>query len=236
VSQGGPRLRLFGSRVSPFVEKVARALALKKLPFETVPVRSPLDLQRWSPQTRKMPVLEVDGERVSDSTFILRRLEALAPEPPLWSPDPRTAAAQRLLEDWADESLYWHLMALRWTDANAPATREQLAATFPPWWRPLARGLLPRALRSAVRAQGLGRLPASVLLVEFGRRLDELVQLLGPDPFLLSDADAPGGADLAVYGQLATARSGPTPELEELLSHRPALLAWCERVEARTGS
>ena len=35
-------LRLFGSRRSPFVEKVARALALKKLSFELVDPRSPM--------------------------------------------------------------------------------------------------------------------------------------------------------------------------------------------------
>src|SRR2546427_104606 len=46
---------LFGSRVSPFVEKVARALQLKGIPFSLVSPKSPGDFKRWNPQTRKMP-------------------------------------------------------------------------------------------------------------------------------------------------------------------------------------
>ena len=65
--------RLFGSRVSPFVEKVVRALQLKGIRYGLVAPKSPADFGRWNPQTRKMPVLEIDGERTYDSTFILRR-------------------------------------------------------------------------------------------------------------------------------------------------------------------
>src|SRR5512138_1871761 len=97
--------RLFGSRASPFVEKVLRGLWYKGVDVELVGVRSPSDFKRWSPKTGKMPVLELDGQRVYDSTFILRALEKTVPEPPLWSRDPAVAAQQRLLEDWADESL-----------------------------------------------------------------------------------------------------------------------------------
>ena len=78
------KVRLFGSRLSPFVEKVARALALKKVEFELVEPTSPTDFRKWSPQTAKMPVLEIDGDRVDDSTFILRRLDEDFAEPPLY--------------------------------------------------------------------------------------------------------------------------------------------------------
>ena len=119
-------VRLFGSRLSPFVEKVARALHLKDVPFELVPVRSPADFKRWNPSTGKMPVLEVDGERFFDSTFIVRKLDEWVPDPPLLSADPEAAARQRFLEDWSDEALYWYVMGVRWTDANDAATAEQV--------------------------------------------------------------------------------------------------------------
>src|SRR5438105_4871687 len=104
------RVRLFGSRLSPFVEKVARALALKRIAYELVEPRSPLEFARWNPQTRKIPVLEVerqpgsdsslirlssptrrltvlevDRERLYDSTFILRNLDLMVASPPLLS-------------------------------------------------------------------------------------------------------------------------------------------------------
>ena len=47
---------LFGAPVSPFVEKVRRALELKKVPYRLVEPTSPADFRRWNPQTGKIPV------------------------------------------------------------------------------------------------------------------------------------------------------------------------------------
>ena len=114
-------IALFGSRLSPFVEKVWRALHYKGLEFEFRTLRSPRDFARHSPETGKMPVVWIAGERLWDSTFILRRLDALAPEPPLYWGDAETRAKQRLLEDWCDEALVWNIAALAWTPKNTPA-------------------------------------------------------------------------------------------------------------------
>jgi glutathione S-transferase len=226
---------LYGSRLSPFVEKVARALALKNLDYELVTPRSPLDLRRWNPQTGKMPVLEIDGERVYDSTFILQRLDELAPAPALLAEDPGSAAGQRLLEDWADEALYWSVMALRWSKRNRSASAEQIVSSLPAPapLRPLVRAFITRQLGGSARAQGLGRLPEHVLVRELGARLEDLLALLGTRPFFF--AERPSAADLAVYGMLRMAASGPTPEAGRLLSERPALLDWMKRVEQATG-
>ena len=148
------QITLFGSRLSPFVEKVARALQLKRLGFREVDVKSPFDLRRWNPTTGKMPVLELDGERIYDSTFILRRLDEVEPEPPLFAEDPAIAAAQRLLEDWSDESLYWYLMALRWAKPNAAATIEQITGSVPSLLRPLVAPLIARQIGSTSRPSG----------------------------------------------------------------------------------
>src|SRR3990172_6929571 len=119
-------VQLFGSRLSPFVEKVARAFELKGIAFTLVPPRSPRDFKRWNPRTRKMPVIDIDGERVYDSTAILRLLDEIVPEPGLVDRDAGVAARQRFLEDWSDEALYWYGMGLRWSDANAAATVAQV--------------------------------------------------------------------------------------------------------------
>lgn len=97
--------RLFGSRLSPFVEKVARALQRKRIPFELEEPAGPWSFRSWNPQARKMPVLEIDGRRIYDSTFICRHLDTIVPNPVLLSADPKVAAAQRNLEDWSDEGL-----------------------------------------------------------------------------------------------------------------------------------
>jgi glutathione S-transferase len=226
--------QLFGSRLSPFVEKVARALQLKGIDFTLVPPQSPADFKRWNPEARKMPVLEMDGRPVFDSTVILRRLDALVPRPALFSDDARTAARQRFLEDWSDESLYWYGMGLRWNPVNEDATLDQLlgALTLPALLRPVVRRVLRRRIGGQARAQGMGRLPVEVLLDELGRRLDELAEWLGDRPYFFSDTV--GAADLAVFGQLSMLRSGPTPQAERLIAARPRLGELFTRVDAAT--
>jgi glutathione S-transferase len=224
---------LFGAQVSPFVEKVSRALKLKKIGFDLVAPRGPGDLRRWNPQTGKMPVLEINGERVYDSTFILRRLDQLYPEPRLVSEDRPTAAAQRHLEDWADESLYWYLMAIRWSNKHARATAAQISAGAPALLRPLVRTFLRRRVAPTTRAQGLGRLPDEIVLEELAGLLDDLVVLLGDQAFFFGEH--PSVADFAIYGMFSMAASGPTPEAAQLIAERSSLLDWMQRVEITTG-
>jgi glutathione S-transferase len=226
------QVTVFGVRLSPFVEKVVRGLQLKRVPFTLVPPASPFDFKRWSPQTRKMPVLDVDGEKTFDSTLILRRLDALVPTPPFFADDARVAIRQRFVEDWSDESLYWYGMALRWNPANYAATAAQIVGSLPALIRPIAGVLLPRQVAAGAWAQGMVRMPMEVVVSELGNRLDEVLELLGDRPFLF--ADRPSAADLAIFGQASMLRSGPTPQAEELIAARPALVAYLERVDAAT--
>lgn len=223
------RLRLYGFRLSPFVEKVYRGLQLKGLPFELLEPESPLELRSNNPQTGKMPTLEIDGQQLYDSTLILRELDRRFPLPPLLSKDPRVAAAQRQLEDWSDECLYWHLMALRWCERNVGATLDQITLDMPRWLRPLARLMAPRQIGRSPRVQGTGRLPYELLVAETARLLDDLVLLLDDRPFFY--ADRPTVADLAVYGQLRCGQSGPTPEFDAMIGERPPLVDHLKRVE-----
>jgi glutathione S-transferase len=232
----GAGVRLFGSRPSPFVEKVIRALQLKGIAFEQVPAKSPSDFKRWNPQTGKMPVLEVAGERVYDSTFILRKLDQWAPEPSLLSADPRVAARQRFLEDWSDESLYWYVMALRWNDAHADATTAQLAAALPlpAPLRMFVKPILRRQIRGQAIAQGLARQPLDRVLSELELRFQELDVMLGDALFFYSDRIS--AADLAIFGQLFALSSGPTPDGAALLEGHPALREHYRRVDEATAT
>jgi glutathione S-transferase len=225
---------LYGSRLSPFVEKVARALQLKRIDFAVVDPKGPNDLKKWNPTTGKMPVLDIGGEKPFDSTLILRRLDELVPEPPLVSRDPEIAARQRFLEDWSDESLYWYVMALRWNPVNSKATIAQLSEFVPAALRPVVGMVLGWKLGAQARSQGLGRLSLGTVLDELGRRFDELEVLLGDKPFFFSDVVSV--ADLALFGQFATMRSGPTPQAARLLDARPKLAAFFDRVDAATAA
>jgi glutathione S-transferase len=85
---------------------VERALELKGLEFRVVELPPPLHapLQRVRFGARTVPAIELDGgEKVSGSRAILRRLEAIAPEPALWPADDTARALVERAEEWGDE-------------------------------------------------------------------------------------------------------------------------------------
>lgn len=226
-------ITVYGTRMSPFVEKVVRALQRKQQPFELVEPKGPGDLKKWNAQTGKMPVAELAGERLFDSTLIVRRIDELFPEPPLIPQDPAAAAAQRLLEDWADESLYWHTMALRWNPGHVDATLDQILGNVPRLLRPVVDRVAKRQFAQIPWQQGLGRLPEPMLLEAFDARMADLEAMLAGRDFYWSKQ--PGVGDLAVYAQLRAARGEVTPELDGLIRRRPVLVDYMKRVEQATG-
>src|SRR5207253_4946210 len=69
---------------------VARGLELKGMPYRTVELPPPLHaaIQRARFGARTVPGLRLDGEKVQGSRAILRRLDELHPDPPLYPADP----------------------------------------------------------------------------------------------------------------------------------------------------
>ena len=83
------------------VERVSLALAHKGLEAEAIEVSPDNrgEVQRVSGQDL-VPVADFDGEVVADSTAILRRLEELHPDPPLWPAKPSARAETDVFIDW----------------------------------------------------------------------------------------------------------------------------------------
>ena len=225
---------LYGARTSPFVEKVYRGLRIKQLAFQLHQPRTLRDLRLNNPTTGKMPVLELEGRQLFDSTLILRALNVYKPDPPFLDTDPSRAVQQQLLEDWADESLYWYGMAFRWTiRTNAARTISLFQDSFPAALRPILKILVPRMMAIQVRAQGTGRLPVEVLQTELDGHLANLVSLLGNGPFFFA-AERPSIADLAIFGQLSFLRAKGVPETRAAVERMPALTDFYRRLEAIT--
>ena len=225
---------LYGARTSPFVEKVYRGLLIKQLAFQLHQPRTPQDLRRNNPTTGKMPVLDLEGQQLFDSTLILRALNVYKPDPPFLDADPSRAVQQQLLEDWADESLYWYGMAFRWTiPANAARTITLFQDGFPALWRPIMKRVVPRMMAVQVRAQGTGRLPVKVLQSELDGHLANLVSLLGQGPFFFA-AERPSMADLAIFGQLSFLRAKVVPETKAAVERVPALMDFYRHLDRLT--
>jgi glutathione S-transferase len=226
-------ITLYQFEISPFCDKIRRILHVKGQPYEVreVPVsRSFRAIPRVNP-IGKLPCLDHDGHRVADSTDIALYLEEKFPQPPLFPADPQQRALCLVLEDWADEALYFYEMALRFTiPHNARRTIPKLVAHDPPWFQRLAGVAVPMLMRRATRSQGVGRKPRDMLLRDLERHVRSIAGLLGEREWLVGDRLTI--ADLAVFAQLACIRE--TDEGGKLVEGEPRVAAWLARVDRST--
>jgi glutathione S-transferase len=73
-----------------------------------------------------VPVAEIDGRVVTDSPAILRELERLRPDPPLWPTDPARHAEADVFADWFNR--VWKLAPNRIADESGAPEADAWAA------------------------------------------------------------------------------------------------------------
>lgn len=220
-----------GLSYSPYCNKVRWALALKGLAFDTVTTSA---FKKHS-RTGKLPVLVVAGERVHDSTEIVRRLETFAPDPPLVPRDQRLAAQATLIEDWADESL---CALVTYERAHDRAARRRMVAgvlafkRLPSVFAPLVAA---RLRRSGFNRYGhLLALGPDVVRTQLVRHLDLVDAMAEGHTWLVGDA--PTVADVAVAACLHVAHIGRVAPVLALIASRRHAAAWLDRFLERVGS
>jgi len=218
--------------LSPFCLKVHRALMLAELPYARRHGTRPDEFNALNP-TGQVPVLLVGDEAISDSTAILRRILVLAPrafDEGLGAGDLRE---RWLWEDLADTSLNGFLVAARWADDRnwAAVQREYFGAA--PWF---VRTLIAPRIRARVTkglvARDVWRAGPSACWERFQTLLDDLEARAPVTGYWLGDA--PGVADIALFGQLASFRTPLTPWQAGELAKRPVLDDWLDRVDRAT--
>ena len=95
--------------ISHYSEKARWALDYKSIPYR---LRAPvpgahIPVALWLTYGRHytLPVLDLGGERIGDSTAIIAALEQRQPEPPLYPRAPAQLRRALALEEWFDEEL-----------------------------------------------------------------------------------------------------------------------------------
>jgi glutathione S-transferase len=224
-----PRVTLYGAAITPYTVKVMRALRWKRLPFTLVEPTRAEDYRRWSPKTGLLPVIEIGGERVADSSAILDLLDERFPDPPLLSSDPKVAREQRRLEAWVGETFFFYLF--RWVRSRIGAAPPAGAEAESEGRGPLMRlGLIGpdgRIRAETFDTSGGGPGP------EFERRLDDLEKLLGQRPFFF--VQRLSRADLAVFSFVQGLVTDRYAGGSALLRSRASLWEHTKRVDRATG-
>ena len=219
--------------ISPFCDKVRRILHVKGEPYEVhevPPSRAVIDVRRIN-RIGKLPTIEDGSRLVADSTEIAYYLEERFPEPPLLPKHPLERALVHVLEDWADESLYFYEMTLRFA---LPHNRRRwlpvLTKYDSAWFQRIAPFVMPLIFHRRVRTQGIGRKPTEAIIADVERHVRAIDGLVGDGQWLVGSALTL--ADIAVFVQLFCIR-GSDEGAQGIAAH-PRVAAWMERVDAAT--
>jgi glutathione S-transferase len=239
---------LWHIEVSHYNEKVRWALDYKDLDYELrVPMPGlhgirALVLTRGA--QRRLPVIELDGRRIGDSTAIIAALEEHTPEPALYPAEPEQRARALELEDFFDEQLAPAVRRLMWhhTLPDTDATVSALFTRPAPARERLLRATAPLARPIVRRDYGVSEASAAAARNQVLAAMDRLESELQPSGHLVGDAftvaDLTGAALftplLAPPGRpfLPPRVAAPLQELRDELTARPGG-AWVHETYAR---
>ena len=220
------RIKLYDFSGSPFCVKIRAILDYKALDYERLPIVSTrfLELRRRNP-TGKVPAIEIDGTFIADSTDIAHALDQRCPTPPLFPGEAKLRAFNHVLEDWADEALYFLGLHHRWQDEDG---RREASTVFPAPVAGIVSAAVGRAARQHLHAQGVGRKSAEQVATDLDRALESIAALVDTTPYLLGDA--PYLCDFSVMGQLVYLVR--TPAGEKSIARFAPVMRYLDRMKA----
>lgn len=221
-----PKITFYDWPYSPFCMKVRAILDYKQLAYEAVNPIGQASAIRRRGGTGKVPAIEMGGEFITDSTDIALALDARFPDPPLLPADTHRRGLSHVIEDWADESLYFLGLYYRWHDQEGRAAIPR--AFGKSLTGRIAYRFYLRRILGQLRGQGTSRKPPDHVARDLERQLDAVEGLLHPGPYVLGDT--PFLCDFALWGQLNYLNK--TPVGGRAMAGRRSILDYLERVSA----
>ena len=178
----------------------------------------------------KVPVLDINGKRIQDSTRIARYLDEAYPDlPKLYPVHPLEKVYAELWEDWADELLYFYEIHFRINDAKALAAAVKIASEGRPVHEAvIMKPLLKAGLNMQLKMQGLGRMNKESIEQEFKLHLNRIALVLEQNNWLVGHQQSI--ADIAVGSQLLEIIRTNDKFGAEILSHS-SIANWIDRVK-----
>lgn len=222
-------ITLYQFSSSPFTEKVSRILSFKGLDYQVEEInRLKAKNYREVSPFGKFPAIDISDEPVCDSTDIAHTLEDIYPAKKLIPADKLLKAQVHIIEDWADESLYFYEMTMRvsWLH-NAKNTLAKIKNTLPPLPDWLLLKIIVKKASKIVAAQGLGRKCLPQIVNDVRRHLEAINSMLSDSQWLVGDNITL--ADIAVVAQLNCLLDAV--EVQEMLDLFPAIVPWIARVD-----
>jgi glutathione S-transferase len=229
---------LWHIEVSHYNEKARWALDFKAIPHVR---RTPLPglhglraLVLTRGGQRRLPVLELDGRRIGDSTAIIAALEEYQSDPPLYPSDSVERARALELEDYFDEQLAPALRRYVWyhTLGDTDAVIASVGRNMGPLRRGALRVLAP-VIKPAVRKDyGVSDAGAERALADIRAAMDRVEREIQSSGYLVGERFSV--ADLSAAALFTPVLSPPErPYSPPRLA--PALMELREELNARRG-
>ena len=239
---------LWHIELSHYNEKVRWALDYKGIPHERrtpLPgMHRPAALFLTRGAAGRLPVIELDGRRIGDSTAIIAALEAYQPQPALYPSDPDERARALALEDDFDEGLAPHVRRFLWhhTLADRDATVDALMTQASDRRRRFMRRVVPLARPAVKHDYTINAAAAAESVIAIRSFMDRVEDELQPSGYLVGDAFSVADLSAAALFTPVIAPPGrpyapatvtqPVHELRAELEARPGG-AWVAEMYAR---
>lgn len=237
-------ITLSGIFGSPYTRKMLAVLRYRRIPYRLITPAAAEAQGLPRPRVQLLPTVYLRGpagevEAVTDTSPIIRRLEAEHDGRSVVPADPAAAFIDMLLEDYGDEWLTKATFHYRW---RRPADIKRAGDLLPLWFQPtrsdheIAAEGRSFSQRQIDRLHVVGSTPQTGPVIEqsFARLLDVLAAHLREHPFLMGGR--PGTGDFAVYGQLTQlAQFDPTP-MALTLERAPRVFAYSTLVDDLSGA
>ena len=214
--------------ISPYCSKIRKVLEAKNIPYTVVNYNGlrTLKANRLTP-VGKLPVLDIDGQRIQDSRKISAYLEEHYTDVPLFPIDNALRADVEIYQDWADESLYWYEVYFRAMYKDAWASAAAMMCEGRSAFETACLKLTARYLfKLCLMAQGIGRYPNYDVENRFKKLMNQLNDKLADREWLVGDSKTL--ADIAVAAQLQEILR--TSHLAEYMRSLSNLNRWIQQV------
>lgn len=222
--------------ISPFVVKLETWLRMSGIPYES----------RTGPNQamphEKLPVADIDGELVPDSSLIIQRLLQLYPQAISDKHLSETERAQACaLTALIEQHLYFALLHNRYSvqsnfNAYKPLLLDYAMRSVPAWQKPLLSILSPlifpvvqRKYRQMAWQQGTGRHKIEDIHATGIEGWKSIKTILGAKPFLMGGQ--PCLVDMSAFGFLhAEIRHPFAGRMHDYVMSEPALVDYHDRI------
>ncbi|MEM9925169.1 MAG: glutathione S-transferase family protein [Cyanobacteria bacterium P01_D01_bin.50] len=195
-------LELYQFELSQYSEKVRFILDYKGLEYRKIEVTPGIGQVELFQKTgqRQVPVLKDGSRYISDSTEIVKYIDAQNPETPLMPQDPKLRGLCLMMEEWADESIGTKSRKALFSAISKDQSfrKSLLPNSTPDVLKSLVEGVPNDVLK--VFGLGVGYSPDTVqaAITDLEQDLEALTLILEDSPYLLGNE--PCLADFAVAG------------------------------------